>query len=671
MLLYMPSTVDTEAAKGPNNEHVEPSQHTRKHSSGTPITSHMILRSQAWLAVVRTLDAYFTEYRATMADISQIEQRRGAKVAQLVASDQLLGAGEHGIVDVVKEIHAMHEKELEVQAKEIRLLDEDVLPKLKSLTMGLNKSVSDFKQLSQSMDRKEHIEDKRKAFETEAGKFVSAIEAVKAGKTPSTDPYVLKVSTEAQRCGYKSLLQKKVEDQSFAKDATINVDASVAEELQSISRSFAVCQGERAQNLRQTSENLVHGFMEKNSLHEFNKWQERNPGVFEDLSTDDITYPYQRSTLAKVVLQGPLQRRTKYLRSFVSGEFVLTPSTLIELKNGMPSLGIDLDDAKVIHDSKHATNDRFVLHARQVGSSSGRFHTWIFRTTESEAWLQALETVLGHKSPSERALAAFGSLTDAPDADMSGKQKNEMDQVTDQLSDKEGTLTQGSMKTSQKSPAVGEGGCEKSEKTLRMPSPEPIFGSPQERNVGEEPESDRLEKRKQGSQNMGMDDESSSRVNVDGLDNTEKESPRKVFEASLDSSSTFPTTKETSVSDSGPELGDSNQLNMVDTSGGSSFEDQVNADEAQTKKRDLRLSVIPINHKVSQGIGSATSERNHDYDADSDVSEVPEEHTYRTLITSKEAGSDFATFWGSENSCDMRPLPGSIAWSAEKDVNAF
>lgn len=629
-------------------------------NDGLSITDHMVLRSQAWHTVVRTLEAYFTEYRATITEFSQLEQRRASKLAQFTAPDHLLGVGQHGVVDVVERMHQLYKKESEIQAKEIKTLDENVLPKLKNLIMGLNKSISDFKQLSQSMGSIKQVDAKRKEFETEAKKYAEAIEALKAGQSPSADSYILKSTTEYHRLAYEALIKKVAEDRRFAKDAVINVDKSVVEELQVIIKEFAIGLSERAQNLHQTSNDLIQGFVANSCFHEFDEWQKENPGAFEELQVHDIAYPYQNSTLAKVVLRGHLQRRTKYLRSFVSGEFILTLFSLIEMKNGVPNLGIDLTDAKVINDSKHATDDRLVLYARQIGTTSGRFHTWVFRTTEVESWKQALEMVITHKTPKERALAAFGSLTESPER---------VDPHTQEKVSKEDASTRSVVEQSITSPtekSLLDYPVESHDKSIIPGSvPDSKIAARQTPTDQKDDRGDselRHPKEEVSGHEGHTDIEDNQKSSLDGID---KSSAASVFEESLESSGTQKTGSSESVCEI--RVQDHEQIGT----GGGSVLHQVNKGNVRARTKSLPVAVDST--YVSCGPNSATtSDGHHDYDADSDVSEVAENHIYRPLIAPfVGASSNSPSFWETENSCEKPPLPGSMAWSAEKDLNAF
>jgi hypothetical protein len=122
----------------------------------------------------------------------------------------------------------------------------------------------------------------------------------------------------------------------------------------------------------------------------------------------NIQYPGRDNELAQEVRAGLLERKSKYLKSYTAGWYVLSPTHLHEFKsadkNGAPIMSLYLPEQKLgSHSSEGSSSNKFMLKGRQTGSMH-RGHSWVFRAESFEtmtSWYEDIK-ILTEKSPQER-----------------------------------------------------------------------------------------------------------------------------------------------------------------------------------------------------------------------------------------------------------------------------
>jgi hypothetical protein len=126
-------------------------------------------------------------------------------------------------------------------------------------------------------------------------------------------------------------------------------------------------------------------------------------------SPEQIHYPGQDHLSAQEIRAGLLERKSKYLKSYTAGWYVLSTTHLHEFKSAdkaqAPVMSLYLPDQKLgSHSSEGGSSNKFILKGRQTGSMH-RGHTWVFRAESHDtmmAWYEDIKA-LTEKSPEERS----------------------------------------------------------------------------------------------------------------------------------------------------------------------------------------------------------------------------------------------------------------------------
>lgn len=125
---------------------------------------------------------------------------------------------------------------------------------------------------------------------------------------------------------------------------------------------------------------------------------------------EDINYPGRYDPQAAEVRAGMLERKSKYLKSYTPGWYVLSPTHLHEFKSAdkiysqPPVMSLYLPDQKLGSKSDvGSSSHKFMLKGRQSGSMH-KGHNWVFRAESHDtmqAWFDDIQ-VLTERTPAER-----------------------------------------------------------------------------------------------------------------------------------------------------------------------------------------------------------------------------------------------------------------------------
>jgi hypothetical protein len=115
---------------------------------------------------------------------------------------------------------------------------------------------------------------------------------------------------------------------------------------------------------------------------------------------EDIEYPGKHHPAAQEVRAGMLERKSKYLKSYTPGWYVLSPTHLHEFKSAdkiytqPPVMSLYLPDQKLGSKSEPGSSShKFMLKGRQSGSSMHKGHNWVFRAETHETMLAWYEDI--------------------------------------------------------------------------------------------------------------------------------------------------------------------------------------------------------------------------------------------------------------------------------------
>ncbi|KAL9615570.1 MAG: hypothetical protein Q9167_000083 [Letrouitia subvulpina] len=124
----------------------------------------------------------------------------------------------------------------------------------------------------------------------------------------------------------------------------------------------------------------------------------------------NISYPGRDHPAASEVKAGMLERKSKYLKSYTAGWYVLSPTHLHEFKSPdritsqAPVMSLNLAEQKLgSHSGAESSSHKFMLKGRQSGGMH-RGHAWVFRAESHDtmlAWYEDLKS-LTEKTGEER-----------------------------------------------------------------------------------------------------------------------------------------------------------------------------------------------------------------------------------------------------------------------------
>lgn len=126
---------------------------------------------------------------------------------------------------------------------------------------------------------------------------------------------------------------------------------------------------------------------------------------------EEIDYPGRNHPAASEIRAGMLERKSKYLKSYSPGWYVLSPTHLHEFKSAdkiytqPPVMSLCLADQKLgTHSEPDSSSAKFMLKGRQTGGMH-KGHSWVFRAESHEtmlAWYQDIKA-LTEKTGEERS----------------------------------------------------------------------------------------------------------------------------------------------------------------------------------------------------------------------------------------------------------------------------
>ncbi|KAF2663479.1 hypothetical protein BT63DRAFT_430324 [Microthyrium microscopicum] len=380
-------------------------------TTGSP-TDILAARFQGWRKVLKDLIMYFREVQSTYEARAKTATKISHTVNSLAMPVGFLPAG--GIGDA-HEIWQQFHKQAVAENLKAKEIDRDVISQLNSLRADLQSKIKEIKSLSgdfkNSIEKeKEHtkkvvstLQESLAAVDTEA--------KVMAGKD---DPYIIRLSVDRQ-------VERLVDEENYLHRAYLNIEGSgreleaiVVGEIQKAHRAFATILKKEADEAYETVDRLQNGPL---SLPKDAEWVDfilKDPHFINPDTplrrAQDLEYPGKYHPASAEVRAGMLERKSKYLKSYTPGWFVLSPTHLHEFKSAdsvytqQPIMSLYLLDQKLgAHSQPDSSSHKFILKGRQTGGMH-RGHSWVFRAESYDtmlAWYDDIKS-LTEKTGEER-----------------------------------------------------------------------------------------------------------------------------------------------------------------------------------------------------------------------------------------------------------------------------
>ncbi|KAG6041840.1 hypothetical protein E4U41_001311 [Claviceps citrina] len=397
-----------QSASDPNDAHS--AFHCPVPTSGSP-TDVLASRFQTWRKVLKDLISYFREIQ------SHYEQRAKAlvKLANVANNismpPQFLRSA--GIDDALQFLRNYHKAAIQ-EANKSKEIEEDVILALTGLRSDLQQKIKEIKHLSG--DFKSSIEREMDSTSKAVRALANALDKTEVDSSSTTgkqDPFLLRLAVDRQ-------VERQIDEERYLHQAHLNLECSGRElesiivgEIQKAYNAYAGILKREAENAYAVVDELREGPIAMPKDQEWIHFVTHDDQIVDPTipmrSADQIHYPGQDHLSAQEIRSGLLERKSKYLKSYTAGWYVLSTTHLHEFKSAdmgqAPIMSLYLPEQKLgSHSTEGGSSNKFVLKGRQTGTMH-RGHTWVFRAESHDtmmAWYEDIKA-LTEKTPEERS----------------------------------------------------------------------------------------------------------------------------------------------------------------------------------------------------------------------------------------------------------------------------
>ena len=380
-------------------------------TTGQP-TDVLAARFSAWRNVIRSIIVYLTEIASIEDEIVRQQLRLSHAVQfpfftienqyQPTSSEDrytqkfFLPLGSGSVQDLPTILNQYHEALASNASNASRELTNDVIPRLEDLRRDLLVKIKEIKSLQS--DFKNSCAKELQQTKQDMKHYIDSLKEARYG-TPKQDPYLAKIALDKQ-------IKKQLIEENFLHEAFDNLETSGAElekvvvmEIQNALTIYARLLGQQSQLIFDILiSKLDMGFFNMNPQYEWDTFISRDPNFLQPnvpmRNLKEITYKYQHDPFTYEIRSGYLERRSKFLKSYSKGFYVLTPNFLHEFKSIdrkkdlVPIMSLSLNECTVTEHSKKGSHEaKFVLHGKQNGLIR-RGHNWVFKTDSYESMLE-------------------------------------------------------------------------------------------------------------------------------------------------------------------------------------------------------------------------------------------------------------------------------------------
>ncbi|KAI2634488.1 hypothetical protein GGS21DRAFT_105075 [Xylaria nigripes] len=377
-------------------------------TSGSP-TEVLVQRFQAWRKVLKDLITYFREIQNYYDHRSKSLVKLANVCNNICTPASFLPSG--GLDDALQIFRAYHKTAL-VESNKAREIKEDVILALTGLRSDLNQKIKEIKNLSGDFKNsvEKEMEGTKSAVKT-LQKTLGESELDPSTTTGKQDPYILRLAVDRQ-------IERQLDEENYLHQAYLNLEASgrelesiVVGEIQKSYNAYAGIIKREADAGYSTIDHLRSGPIAMPKDAEWVHFIQKDPQFMDSevpiRTPEHMRYPGQDHFACQEIRAGLLERKTKYLKSYTAGWYVLSPTHLHEFKSadktGAPVMSLYLPEQKLgSHSMRGGSSNKFLLKGRQTGAVH-RGHTWVFRAESHDtmmAWYEDIKT-LTEKSAEE------------------------------------------------------------------------------------------------------------------------------------------------------------------------------------------------------------------------------------------------------------------------------
>ncbi|KAJ5638102.1 hypothetical protein N7490_007981 [Penicillium lividum] len=373
-------------------------------TSGNP-TEVLSTRFQAWRKILKDLILFFKEVQKSYETRSKLFLSASNIINNQTIPSAFLQSG--GLADATEILRDFHRQGYTEANKAVEV-EVEVISQLTGLRSDLQKKTKEIKSLSGDFKNtvEKEIDGTRKAVRNlqESLGFVDTDPSATAGKG---DPLLMRLNVERQ-------VEKQIEEENYLHRAYLNLENS-GRELESIVRE--------ADEAYDTVEKLRVGPISMPQDHEWNAFVANTDELVDPRipprNVESITYSGKDHPAAAEVRAGMLERKSKYLKSYTPGWYVLSPTHLHEFKSAdrvawqTPVMSLYLPEQKLgSHSNEDSSSHKFMLKGRQTGAMH-RGHSWVFRAESHEtmmSWYEDIESLINKTGEARDAFVRHASV---------------------------------------------------------------------------------------------------------------------------------------------------------------------------------------------------------------------------------------------------------------------
>jgi hypothetical protein len=360
-------------------------------TQGNP-TDTLANRFNAWRKVLKDFINYFREVQSSYENRAKGITKISQTLSTTIHPSEFVKSG--GILET-NTILRDFQKELYVDNENNAKIVSEIISNLNSLRTDLSFKIKEIKALAP--DFKNNVEKEKELTRKEVIKLTEALTGLDSGSQSSTDPYLVKLGLQKQ-------LRRQIDEESYLHKAYINIENSgrelekiVVAEIQKIFEIYIKLIKHESERQSDFAQRLSTSTLQLPADHEWSAFLERDSNIGGSSvplrNFDDIEYPgYQHPAVLEVRV-GLMERKSKYLKSYAPGWYVLSSTHLHEFKTSErtrdpnPVMSLYLPQATLgKHSEPSATSHKFVLKGRQSGLHLE--HSWVFRAETHAAMLE-------------------------------------------------------------------------------------------------------------------------------------------------------------------------------------------------------------------------------------------------------------------------------------------
>ncbi|KAK5126464.1 hypothetical protein LTR85_010700 [Meristemomyces frigidus] len=367
-------------------------------SSPTEILAN---RFQAWRQLLKSLITYFREIQ----DSYDARAKAIRKVQNTISNitNPTIFMSQNGLGEATRMLDDYHKRSM-AEANKSRDIESDVIGALTGLRSDLGQKIKEIKSLSG--DFKNSVDKEKESTRREVEKLQEALQHADhedGNVVGRNDPFVVRLGVDRQ-------VEKQIDEENYLHRAYLNLENSgrelesiVVGEIQKAYNALAGILKREADDAYHVVEGLRSGPISMPKEQEWLDFVTNDPHFVDpDVPVrriEDIEYPGKHHPAASEVRAGMLERKSKYLKSYTAGWYVLSPTHLHEFKSAdkiysqPPVMSLYLLDQKLGSKSDPGSSShKFMLKGKQSGSMH-KGHNWVFRAETHETMLAWYEDI--------------------------------------------------------------------------------------------------------------------------------------------------------------------------------------------------------------------------------------------------------------------------------------